>query len=432
MQKRYLSTLSELYELQKFSVKMGLENISFLCEELGNPQKSYPIIHIAGTNGKGSTSILIQTILAAHGLKVGLYTSPHLIDFRERIRVNFSYIDKKYIIEFWSRIKKNVHHIKATFFDTTTALAFDYFKKSGVDVAIIETGLGGRLDSTNIVQPVASVITPIAIDHKKQLGSSLKSIAQEKLHIVKNGSTFFSAKQKKNIKGLFIQVSLVSDDYYDLTKCIKIKNLKIFPTYSQFDCRDKVRDININKLELNLAGRFQIDNACLAYMVSRWYLDCLGISFLEMIFRNVLKKIHWEGRLQLVSKQPDIYLDVSHNYAGFLETVKFITGFGKFSNRCLLFGLLDDKEYKRIVRLVSSKFKHFFLTEPLHEKALPVSVLSEEFLKHGIKPFVEKTPNLAYEKAIKKLNKNDQLYVMGSHFIVGEILKAINKKNLTQ
>jgi dihydrofolate synthase/folylpolyglutamate synthase len=432
MQKHYLSTLSELYELQKFSVKMGLENISFLCEELDNPQKSYPVIHIAGTNGKGSTSIIIHNILAAHGLKVGLYTSPHLIDFRERIRINFRFIGKHHIIKFWDRMRTNVHQLKATFFDTTTVLAFDYFYKSGVDVAVIETGLGGRLDSTNIVQPVASVITPIAIDHIKQLGNSLTSIAQEKIVIVKEGSTFFFARQKKRVKDLFIQVSSLADDFYDLTKCVTVQNVKILPTYSQFDCQDNVRKIIIKKLKLNLAGRFQIDNACLAYLVSRWYLDCLGISFSEKIFRNVLKKVQWDGRLQLVSKQPDIYLDVSHNYAGFMETVKFITGISDFSNRSLLIGLLDDKEYKRIVRLVSKNFAHFFLTEPVHERALSVSVLSREFLKHGITPFVEKSPHLAYEEAIKKLEKNNQLFVMGSHFLVGEILKVINKKNLTQ
>ena len=432
MQKNYSSTISKLYELQKFSVKMGLENISFLCEELGNPQESYPIIHIAGTNGKGSTSIIIHNILAAHGLKVGLYTSPHLIDFRERIRINFRFIDKKYIVEFWDRMSNRVHQLKATFFDTTTALAFDYFNKSGVDIAVIETGLGGRLDSTNIVKPVASVITPIAIDHIKQLGNSLKSITHEKAVIVKEGSTFFNARQKKNVKDILIQLSPLADDYYNLQQCVNLQNVKILPTYSQFDCRDKVRDINIKKLRLNLAGKFQIDNACLAYLVSRWYLERSGISFSETMFRDVLKTVQWNGRLQIISKQPDIYLDVSHNYAGFMETVKFITGISDFSNRSLLIGLLDDKEYKLIVRLVVKNFKQFFLTEPTHERALPIFVLYKEFLKHGIKPSAEKSLNLAYRMAIKKLGKNDQLYVMGSHFLIGEILKVINKKNLTR
>jgi dihydrofolate synthase/folylpolyglutamate synthase len=428
----YSNTISELYDLQKFSIKMGLENISSLCEELGNPQNSYQIIHVAGTNGKGSTSIIIHEILAAHGLKVGLYTSPHLIDFRERIRINHTYIDEKYIREFWNRIKSKVLQLKATFFDTTTVLAFEYFRKSGVDIAVIETGLGGRLDSTNIVKPVASVITPIAIDHTKQLGTNLKSIAHEKAVIVKKGSTFFSARQKNSVKDIFNNVSSLPKNVYYLPDFVSLQQIKLSPTYSQFNCRDRVRGITIKKIRLNLAGKFQIDNASLAYLVSRWYLDRSEISFSEQMLRDVLSNIQWDGRLQLISKQPDVYLDVSHNYSGFKETVKFISGVSDFSNRSLLIGLLDDKEYKLIVRLLAKNFKHIFLTEPVHERALPVSVLSEEFLRYGIKTSAEKLLNLAYTKAIKKLGKNDHLFVMGSHFIIGEILKVINKKDLTQ
>jgi dihydrofolate synthase/folylpolyglutamate synthase len=432
MQNLYLNTISELYDLQKFSIKMGLENITSLCNQLGNPQDSYPIIHIAGTNGKGSTSIIIYKILVAHGLRVGLYTSPHLIDFKERIRINDRYIDQKYIIDFWKRMKDNVNQRKATFFDTTTALAFDYFAKSDVDISIIETGLGGRLDSTSIVKPVASVITPIAIDHIKQLGKDLKSIANEKAVIVKKGSTFFSAKQKKPVKEIFEKISSNADKYYDFSGSMKITRIMTLPTHSQFDILDKIRHLKIEKLGLNLAGKFQIENACLAYLVSRWYLDRLGISFSEVSFREVLSKIEWNGRLQIVSKNPTIFLDVSHNYSGFRETIIFISEISEISNRSLLIGLLDDKEYKRIIWLLSKFFRQIILTEPVHERALPVSVLSEEFLRYGINATAEKSILKAYKKATKNLGKNDQLYVMGSHFIIGEILKAIKKKDLTQ
>lgn len=432
MQKYYSKTISELYELQQFSVKMGLENISLLCKKLGNPQFSFPVIHVAGTNGKGSTSFIIHNILVAHGLKVGLYTSPHLVDFRERIRINFTFIDKKYIIEFWEGMRNTVHETKATFFDTTTALAFDYFRKSKVDIAVIETGLGGRLDSTNIVQPVASVITPIAIDHIKQLGRSLQSIAREKLFIVKQGSAFFSGRQKKKVKDLFSDTLSSTHNGYHLSRCVDIHNVIITPTYSQFECYDKIRNIRIKKLKLNLAGRFQIDNACLSYLVSRWYLERLAISFSEQIFRDVLNRVQWNGRIQLVSKKPDIYLDVSHNYAGFKTTIKFISEISDYSNRSILIGLLGDKEYKHIVRLVVKNFKHFFLTEPAHEKALPVSVLYEEFLRYQEKPLTNRSIYSAYMIAINQLEKNDQLFVMGSHFLIGELLKEINKKHLTR
>ena len=432
MKNTYSNTISELYNLQKFSIKMGLENISTLCNDLGNPQDSYPVIHIAGTNGKGSTSIIIQKILASHGLTVGLYTSPHLIDFRERIRINDKYIDKEYIIDFWARTNIKVKQLMATFFDTTTTLAFEYFCKSNVDIAIIETGLGGRLDSTNIVKPAASVITPIAIDHIKQLGRNLKSVAHEKALIVKKGATFFSARQKKNVREIFKFVSTVADNFFDLQECVSIQNIKMSRTYSDFSYWDKVRNIKSANLRLNLAGKFQIDNACLAYLVSRWYLDRLDIPFIEEKFRNVLSRIQWAGRLQLVSKNPEIYFDVSHNYSGFSETVKFISETSNISNRFLLLGLLDDKEYKLIVRMLSKYFNKIILTEPPVERALPVTVLYEEFLRHGVKVSTDRFPEHAYVKTIKKLGENDQLYVMGSHFLIGELLKVIHKKDLTQ
>lgn len=432
MQSSYSKTISELYDLQKFSIKMGLENITSLCNELNNPQDKYPIIHIAGTNGKGSTSVIINEILIAHGLRVGLYTSPHLIDFRERIRINNKLINKKAVADFWNQMKSKVNHLKATFFDTTTAMAFDYFAKSKTDISIIETGLGGRLDSTNIVKPVASVITPIAIDHIKQLGRDLISIASEKLVIVKKGSIFFYANQKKAVKELFRSTASGSETSFEFAQSVFINQIKIHPTDSEFNFVDKTRDIKFEKVRINLPGKFQIENACLAYLVSRWYLERSGISFSEEKFRKTLSEINWPGRLQLVAKNPAIYLDVSHNYSGFKESTKFISRMSSESNRSLLIGLLDDKEYKQIVRLLAKHFRKVTLTQPVHERAIPVSVLSNEFLKHGIDTSSEESILPAYKRAIKNLKTDDQLFVMGSHFVISEILKVIKKKDLTQ
>ena len=173
-QNSYSKTITKLYNLQQFSVKQGLENIQQLSKFLNYPEKKYPVLHVAGTNGKGSTSVILQRILYAHGLRTGLYTSPHLLDFRERIRINDDFIDRNYIIGYWKNIDPLVSRIKATFFDTTTALAFNYFHDHQVDVAVIETGLGGRLDSTNIVDSAAAIITPIHRDHTRQLGLKLR------------------------------------------------------------------------------------------------------------------------------------------------------------------------------------------------------------------------------------------------------------------
>ncbi|MCK5852589.1 bifunctional folylpolyglutamate synthase/dihydrofolate synthase, partial [bacterium] len=194
----YQSAISEIYDLQKYAIKLGLDNIKFLMNSLNNPHNQYPVIHIAGTNGKGSTAFYIAGILQAMGMNTGLFTSPHLVDFRERIQVNGHKIEKSFIVDFWQREKKTILSREATFFDTTTALGLDYFKMKNVDVAVVETGLGGRLDSTNIVDSEIAVITPIDFDHQKQLGTTLKKIAYEKAGIIKKKSVVFSAIQQQS------------------------------------------------------------------------------------------------------------------------------------------------------------------------------------------------------------------------------------------
>ena len=202
------TVLKELFDLQKFAIKLGLHNISQLNMFFDNPHLKYPTIHIAGTNGKGSTAIILQQILMQHGLKSGLFTSPHLFDFNERIRINDQLIEDQFIINFWSKAKELVLKMKATFFDTTTCLAFEYFYQNNVDVAIFETGLGGRLDSTNIIQPEMAIITPIDYDHQKHLGTTLTQIAYEKAGIIKNNHPVFLSRQHKNVIDYFNHGSL--------------------------------------------------------------------------------------------------------------------------------------------------------------------------------------------------------------------------------
>ena len=423
MSEKYSATIEDLYDLQKFSIKMGLDNIRLLCKHLGNPQRNYRIIHIAGTNGKGSTATMIHTILTNHGLKVGLYTSPHLVDFRERIRVNDQLIDKTFIVDYWQNINLRVHQLKATFFDTTTALAFDYFHQVGVDIAIIETGLGGRLDSTNIVHPDAVVLTPIAIDHIKQLGRKLKSVAMEKASIIKNNASVFSAKQKKIVKEVLSDYLTQTNPYTELSRGLAFRKITMSLSGSQFGLLDKIRNCMIEDIELCLAGHFQIENAGLSYLVSRWLIEKINMRFSPTHFRRAMATIQWPGRLQSVSKEPFIYFDVSHNYAGIKETVNFINKYSEHKSRLLLIGLLDDKEYKPIVRLLSKYFSRIFITEPKHERAFPVKVLQSQFLRFGIKCAAISDGKKAYQVVCKHLKKSDLLLVIGSHFLIGQLLK---------
>ncbi len=424
----YSNTISELYKLQQFSIKMGLDNITKICDFLDNPQNSYPVIHVAGTNGKGSTSRMIQSILSLHGLKVGLYTSPHLVDFRERITVNEEQIDKDFVVEYWQKISSLVNKLRATFFDTTTALAFMYFRKNNIDVAIIETGLGGRLDSTNIVKPLSVVITPIEIDHTKQLGSRLKSIALEKASIIKNGSTVFVAKQKKNVRDVLIHASSRAKTCYYFTDTIRIDEICSGQDDLTFRLFDRLRKKTIEHIRVNLAGYYQAGNAGLAYLCSRWFLENSSMVFSEKLIKKALGEITWPGRLQIVSQSPLVYFDVSHNYAGFKHTLEFVDKLSCSGEKYLLFGLLEDKAYKPIIRMIHESFRNVIITEPAHDRALSAQLILKEFKKYGMEAIICKSITEAYAKTIQNMAKNDVLFVMGSHYIIGELL-AFSGKN---
>jgi dihydrofolate synthase/folylpolyglutamate synthase len=419
----YAETLRELYSLQQFAIKMGLENISYLCQLLRNPQNSYPSIHVAGTNGKGSTSVMIQKILTAQGLSVGLYTSPHLVDFRERICVDNQNIDEKFINNFWGRMRSEVVKEKTTFFDITTAMAFKYFEHKRVDVSVVETGLGGRLDSTNILNPCAVVITPIAIDHIKQLGSKIEQIAHEKAAIIKKNSTLFCGKQEKVVENVLDQYQFLLNQSFKISESITLSKIRCNLTDSIFNFYDHLRNESKHNIRLNLAAGFQIDNAMLSYLTSRWYLEGLNLKFKFRELRNTFKKVQWLGRLQRMGTNPNIYFDVSHNYSGFKKTVEFIQqNFAKQSLH-LLIGLLADKEYKAIVNLVSKNFTHFVITEPEHERSLPGTVLENEFLNYGINAIFIKDIDEAFEFSKENTPRDHTLLVAGSHFIIGRLLQ---------
>ena len=424
------NTLVELFDLQKFAIKLGLDNISKLSEYFNNPHLTYPTIHIAGTNGKGSTAIILHNILMQHGLKVGLFTSPHLVHFNERIRVDKKLIDNKFIADFWENIKELVLKLKATFFDTTTCLAFEYFNQNNVDIAIFETGLGGRLDSTNIIEPEIAVITPIDFDHHKQLGSTLTQIASEKAGIIKNNTPVFLAKQKNEVNTYF-------DNQFNSKDIIHFENqiekLKIDSLLDKtlFEFHDKSRNKHFKDLKLNLLGVHQAENACLAYLAASQYLENVKIKFNEEFFKKTLSSVDWHGRIQKISENPKIYIDVSHNTAGIEQTLNFIKSNFKKSNLKLLVGLLEDKDYIEIVNQTKDVFSDIWITEPKNHRKLPGETLQQEFKKHGISTVFIKDIEESFESLIGELNSEDALFIMGSHYLAGLIESMNIQNNLT-
>jgi dihydrofolate synthase / folylpolyglutamate synthase len=422
-------TLTEIFDLQEFAFKLDLDNINALVQFLSDPHKSYPVVHIAGTNGKGSTAFFLAKILQQHGLKVGLYTSPHLVDFRERIRVNDDLIEPDFISDFWTRIKTLVMERKATFFDTTTALALDYFRFRQVDVAVIETGLGGRLDSTNIVQPQLIVLTPIHFDHEKQLGQTLREIAAEKAGIIKNNAPVLSAEQEAEV--LLALKSYISPNqtFYYKPDLIRTEIVKGSLEGGHFHLQDQHYHTRLEKLFTRQIGVFQIDNIALAYLAARMYLEIIKMDFSSDDFREVLKQNLWAGRLQLMRKDPHIFFDVSHNTQGFAKSLAALKALIGNRKLVLLVGLVKDKNVQAIARIIQEHSDRVVVTEPDTPRRLEGAILLQALQESGSQALFIKDPEKAFELCIQRLHPTDCLLAIGSHYLIGGLLNS--KINLT-
>lgn len=424
----YQQTIKEIYGLQEFAIKLGLENIEFLCERLNRPETHYPIIHIAGTNGKGSTAFYLAAFLQAHGLKTGLFTSPHLRDYRERIRVNDALIDPEFIVDFWSEHKQAVYRRKATFFDTTTALGFAYFARQNVDVAVIETGLGGRLDSTNIVKPEIVVLTPIDFDHQKQLGHTLGSIAREKAGIIKDPAVVFCAPQPSEALDVFLHTVSHRHLFNYLPQLAEINILRESLDEMEFRLNIKETDSAVRTLKSKQVGDFQAQNMALAILTARHFLAQRNISWNWTAIEDVLKTKIWPGRLQTIQTNPRIIFDVSHNVAGIQRTVEYVQRVAPELKIHLLLGLLDYKDHGAIVAYLSRKNLNISLTEPNTYKKLSVDTLEEEFIRSSVAVKKIPDPFRAFKQISKNMSSLELLLVMGSHYLIGDLLNRLGTR----
>ena len=421
----YQHIIKEIYDLQEFAIKLGLENINFLCNLLNHPERSYPIIHIAGTNGKGSTAFFIASFLQAHGLKTGLFTSPHLRDYRERIRINDQLIDREYIIDFWQKHKDLIYQRKATFFDTTTALSFSYFAQNNVDVAVIETGLGGRLDSTNIVQPELVVLTPVNFDHQKQLGYTLASIAGEKAGIIKKNVPIFCAPQQAETLEIFLNHVSDKSLFNYQPELIEIKMLHESLDEMQFSLNFKKSNCKKHILRSKQTGDFQAENIVLALLSVQQFLRQKQIPFNWKAIKEVLSKKFWPGRLQTMQQNPRIIFDVSHNVSGIQKTLTYVQKVAPEFKIKLLLGVLDYKDYKSIVSYLSRQNLNIWITEPNIHKKLPADKLEEEFKLKSVTVKKIYDPLNALMQIKKNLLPSELLLVIGSHYLIGDLLNRL-------
>jgi len=392
----------------KAAYKADLSNTTLLMNHLSNPQFGFRSVHVAGTNGKGSTSHMIASVLQESGYKVGLYTSPHLTDFRERIKINGEMISENFVIDFVAENKSFFEESHLSFFEMTVGLAFDYFREQQVDIAVVEVGLGGRLDSTNVLLPEVSVITNIDLDHTQFLGNTLEAIAKEKAGIIKANTPVVIGKYQKETAPVFQEIA-------------ESKNSKLIPAYSES---------NEDLVKLDLLGEYQKENSQTAKTV----LGCLtqgntmsGKAF-SKIDPNTIKKglgrvvvnTGLKGRWQVLAKDPLTICDTAHNYSGLSSVMSQLASLNA-SVLHLVIGIVNDKNLKSLIPLFPENAKYYFC-EADTKRALPVEDLESNFAEHNRRGSSYSSVLEAYAAAKMNAEENDIIYIGGSTFVVAEVL----------
>jgi dihydrofolate synthase / folylpolyglutamate synthase len=424
--REYRQHLSFLYNLQFFGIKLGLENIRALLASLGDPHLNYPVIHIAGTNGKGSTAAMIASILISSGYRTGLYTSPHLMDFSERICINGKPIPEDEMVCYTMMLKKEIVRRRATFFEATSAMAFRYFADHNVDIAVIETGLGGRLDATNIVSPLLSIITSIGLDHTEHLGSSISEIAHEKGGIIKRGVPCILGNNEKPVLDVIRKICRENQsDFISVQRETTSKTIEasLAGTSVEISTRNKI----IKDLFISLPGEFQIQNARTAvlavdYLVSSGDLTKIKAEGIREGMGNIRQLTGLRGRIDILRKNPLVLGDVGHNPAAIERLCSTMAGLcsGEF---IAVFGLMRDKDIDSILPSLSRLSRMVIAVQPQTDRALKSPEIVDKFHNLGHKAINGGTVKEGIETALAEVRVNDTILIVGSHYVVGEAME---------
>ncbi len=392
--------LQYLQNLELFGTQLGLGRIEMLLSELGNPEQTLKAIHVAGTNGKGSVCAMINTILQNAGYRVGMYTSPHLVDFKERFLINNKKISEKDVVKQVETLKPIAEKVKEklsqpTYFEVTTAVAFNYFAEQEVDYAVIETGLGGRLDATNVISPLASIITNIDFEHTDYLGNTLEKIAYEKACIIKKNKPTITAAVEPAL-------SVIKD------VCSK-KNSKLIVVDKKYNG------------QLSLRGEFQKINASVAVET----IKELDIGVEKDVLETALQKVKWPARLDMRKiKGRQILFDSAHNPACVRVLLPELKNF-QYDKLILVAGILKDKDYKEMLELLETAADEIILTKPQIERAQEPGILAKSLKKE---PKIILNSNFAVDYALNSAKKDDLILITGSMYLVGESMAYLNAK----
>ena len=402
--------------------KKDLTNIRALCEYLDNPQLHFRSIHIGGTNGKGSTSHMLAAVLQTSGYRTGLYTSPHLYDFRERIRVDGNMIPTEFVVDFVERIQPLIEDIAPSFFEITVAMAFEYFALQKIDIAVIEVGLGGRLDSTNIIYSMLSVITNIGLDHMDMLGNTLEAIAAEKAGIIKNDIPVVIGEALPATKAVFVEHAMrVRAPLYFAEEEIKIESYQQNEDYLTVQYSDH-RLNQSGQVQTDLNSLYQIKNVrtvlCAIERLKEQGLD-INEEFIKNGLSQIKKITGLSGRWDVIQKNPSLILEVAHNEDGIRAMLEQVA-VQPFENLHFVIGVVKDKDVQKILTLLPKNASYYF-TQASIPRALIAMQLLEQAKKAGLEGAIYENVNSAIKKAKEQASTNDGIIVCGSIFLIAEV-----------
>jgi dihydrofolate synthase/folylpolyglutamate synthase len=426
----YQQTLDYLYSRLPMFTRVGavaykkdLHNTAALCEHLDNPQNQFRSIHIGGTNGKGSTSHMLASILQEAGYKTGLYTSPHLVDFRERIRINGEMISKQFVVDFTEQTKEIIDELNPSFFEVTVGMAFSYFATSAVDIAIIEVGLGGRLDSTNVITPELSIITNISLDHTNLLGNTLAEIASEKAGIIKDRVPVIIGEYDNETADIFIDKARSTNSTINFAdQNLNVRDISFHSDTLSMAVHDGSKNI-YEDLKLDLTGSYQLKNV-LTVIQAVEVLRELGYeindSHVYSGLKNVTQLTGLQGRWQILGHNPLIVCDTGHNEAGMKEVVNTLKRL-QYKQLHIVLGMVKDKDISAVLKQLPRNAMYYFCSPSL-ERALSAEDLQMQAFSQNLNGGSYKTVSEALSTAKMNASADDVIFVGGSTFVVSEVL----------
>ncbi len=409
-----------MFSLRRFGIKLGLDVIKSILGRLDHPEKQFSCIHIAGSNGKGSIASALSTILCEAGYRVGLYTSPHLVRFNERIRINNIEVTDDTVVDAYKAVKAaHAGTREPTFFEYTTAMAFDIFKKAQVDWAVIETGMGGRLDATNIIRPEVSVISNISLEHCFYLGNTIAQIAREKGGIIKkNTPVVTGARQKAATDVLEALASKKSAPLYRLGKHFRVRrNGNGGFSYTGMDHQWK-------NMKTALLGSYQVENAAVVLAACEVLLR-KNLPLELNAIRKGLETYRWPGRIEILPGPPVIIIDGAHNLSGARLLAKFLKSEMAGRTIILVVGILDDKPYAAMLRALAPVCNQFILTRPRIDRGLPTAILDKALKTIPVDRIRIEDVKEAVRHALAAADGNAAVCIAGSLYVVGEAKEAL-------